>query len=186
MQLTDEQMIAAIGRGDEAACRLFIDRFGGRMNGLIISIIGRRSGDCDDVLQRALIKAWKSASAYDPSLSSVAAWSLMIARSVAIDHLRKVRRQDDNVSKMQETMQAEDSESAADTPLLLAEVGDEILRRLPREQLEALTLAFYRGMTHREVAAAQNVPMGTVKTRIKLAIDKLRMLLQKSPASADN
>jgi len=174
MRATDEQVLTAVGRGDAEAFGELYDRFAARALGLIMRIISRRD-EAEDVLQEVFWSAWRSAERFDARLGGAAAWMLMLARSRAIDHLR--RRRDPAASASDDlatlapvtidTANTHDSEAAVHA-----------LRQLPAEQREPISLAFYRGLTHAQIAQTLSLPLGTIKTRIRLGMERLRETLE--------
>jgi RNA polymerase sigma factor (sigma-70 family) len=129
------------------------------------------------VAQDAFLRAWRYGASYDPRRGSVTAWLLRITRNAALDHVRTSQRRLDHVA-VDPAAAIGDLAGDADvvTPLGdLAGVADG-LRSLPAEQRETLMAAAYYGLTAREISEAWDVPVGTVKTRLRLAVAKLRDL----------
>ena len=164
--------------GDAAAFEVVYDQYASRAMGLIVYVLGSRR-DADEVLQEAFWKVWNSASGYDSSRGEVGVWIMMVVRSVAIDALRK--RQRERVAS--ETLRDGLRESHGDAAVRAEDDDDDDDRRrlawtaflaLPDEQRELLELSFYRGMSHRQIADLQALPVGTVKTRIRSGMMKLR------------
>ena len=164
-----------VGVGDPAAFAALYDRHAARLFGLLICLLPQRV-DAEDALQETFWQVWRQASRYDPARGSVEVWLAMVARSRGLDHRRRLRL---------ETPEAAlpEPEAPAD-PLRTLEESEkaqevwQALARLPAEQREALSLAFYGGLTHEQVATRQGVPLGTAKTRIRLAMTRLRNLLR--------
>jgi RNA polymerase sigma factor (sigma-70 family) len=171
MAILDETLLAGLASGDPGAAATFVRRFQARVFGLAMSIL-HDSKAAEEVAQETFFRAWTHASAYDPRRGAVSTWLLTIARNIAIDTLR-VRR----VSPIDPDaiLNLEDETGAAPE----GDVSDRLqlrgaLRHLPPEQRRAVLLAAFFGYTAREIGEMDGVPVGTVKTRIRSAMGKLR------------
>ena len=174
---TDSQLLAKIADGDRQAFTDFYDRYSARTYGLILKIL-RNKNDADEVLQETFWQIWKKAGAYDVNRAYPRAWLFLIARSRAIDHLR---RQPPS-STTEQTATLIDHESQSPTERVeTVEYSSRIrtaLEKLPREQAVSIEMAFYGGLTHVQLAQRLSIPVGTVKTRIRSGMSKLRTALQ--------
>jgi RNA polymerase sigma-70 factor (ECF subfamily) len=135
----------------------------------------RQDSDAQDALQEVFWSVWNKAGTYDPALGAPAAWIMAMARSRAIDLMRKSAR-----TAALERPRA----SEVHVPPASAELPPKVaalIAELPAEQGAAVALAFYRGLTREQIAAAQDVPVGTVKTRIRSGLKRVREAIQ--PAS---
>jgi len=170
---SDEAVLAGMGSGDGAAASEFVRRFERRVYGLTLSIL-RDRGAAEEAAQETFVRAWRHASGFDPRRGSVAAWLLTIARNASINMLPSRRAapvdpdvllglSEDRFERGRERIPTEDAE-----PLR------EAIRRLPEQQRRALVLAVFYGFTAREMSELDEVPLGTVKTRIRAALMKLR------------
>jgi RNA polymerase sigma-70 factor, ECF subfamily len=165
---TDSELISAIAARDSAAFADFYDRFSSRVYGLIFHIVRNRT-DADDVLQETFWQVWRQAERFSAYRASVETWVLMLARSRAVDQLRKRR---DTVSDAL-------PERATDA-INYAENTDEsrrvqlLLNDLPQEQEQLIRLAFFEGLTHEQIATQLAIPLGTVKTRIRTGLHRMR------------
>ena len=142
-------------------------------------------GDADDVLQDILLQIWHEADHYSPKAGKLLGWVVTLARRRAIDRLRRKQA----YCRAKERYQAHLNEQPAAAPETHS-FGDDISRSdlrhflyrrlnvLPRHQREALELAFFAGMSHREIAAVTRAPLGTVKTRLELGLQKLTQSLR--------
>jgi RNA polymerase sigma-70 factor (ECF subfamily) len=175
--------------GEEAALGTLYDRYGRTLYALAYRILGDRA-DAEEVVMDALTQAWQTASTYAASRGSVAAWVVMLGRSRALDRLRARDRR----VKAMDRASGEDPAGAAlsavepEAANVAVEHGERrirvraALRELPEPQRVCIELAYYQGLTQTEIAARLAEPLGTVKTRMRLALTKLRESLHLSLA----
>ena len=176
-QLPDEALLAGFASGERELSVAFVRRFQAKVYGVALAVTGDAT-TADDVAQQAFVRAWRNGGAYDARRGAVGTWLATITRNLAIDTLRVRRPQ------------------PVDTDMLLARVGaggptpeaavlaDEMagdlktaLRHLPPEQARAVVLAGLVGLSASQVAAAEEIPLGTAKTRIRTAMMTLRRTL---------
>jgi RNA polymerase sigma-70 factor (ECF subfamily) len=171
--LSDESLLAGLGSGDPGSVAAFVQRFQNRVYGLTLSIL-RDRGAAEEAAQETFVRAWRYASAFDPRRGAVAAWLLTIARNVSIDMLprRPVDPVDPEVLVALEGKTRDEGEG--NDQLLDSEVLREELAGLPRNQRRVLVLAVVYGFTAREISEMDGIPLGTVKTRIRSAMMRLR------------
>ena len=175
--LSDEALLAGRGSGDRDAAAVFVRRFQRRVFGLTLSIL-RDRGAAEEAAQESFVRAWRHASAYDPRRGTVAAWLLTIARNVSINMLT-ARRFDPVDPEVVLAMEGNrPPEAGAEAQVADRELLREPLARLPEDQRRALALAVFYGFTAREISELDGVPLGTVKTRIRSAMLKLRASLR--------
>lgn len=134
----------------------------------------------EELTQESLISAWRRAGSYDPVQASVSTWLFTILRNKRIDRLRREKRPELDPN---DPALVHDPEPAADT--LMMAMQDEVqlravLQTLPAEQLHLLQLAFFSDLSHRDIAEREKLPLGTVKSRIRLALARLKQLLEPS------
>ncbi len=171
MERSDAALIASMGAGDQGAFAELYDRHAPRVLGLLVKML-RTRGEADDVLQDTFWHAWRIAAQYDAQRSSVAGWLTMIARSRAIDHMRKrpvptgAGAEHEGVEEHGPAHDAERQEAQDRTR--------RALQVLPPEQRHAIQLAFFEGLSHEQIATRESLPLGTVKTRIRLGMQRLR------------
>lgn len=179
----DLSLVAAMARGEERAASVLYDRHGAVMYGLALRMV-TESADAEDVVLDAFAQAWRDASRYDTSRGSVLGWLTTIVRTRALDAIRARGRR----AKMVDTAAATLDEPAAmsqgaPSPDRAVEERERAvavssaLQALPDAQRRAIELAFFEGLTHQEVAERLREPLGTVKTRIRLGMLKLRDML---------
>ena len=178
----DVALVHRMGEGDEQALGLFYDRWHSLVHAIVLRIVLRRD-DAEDVVEEAFWQAWRQARRYEPSRGAVQTWLLTIARSRALDRARSLRRlREDSmendageivVQRATEGDPSMDAESAERRAIV-----KKALWELPTEQRETLELGYFGGLSQSEIAERTGLPLGTVKTRMRLALQKLRGLLQ--------
>ncbi len=175
MERTDEELLSMMAAGDSSAFGVFFDRYASRVLGLLVKFVRRRE-DAEDLLQVTFCEAWSRAPSFDPSRSRCDFWLLLIARSRALDHLR-IRRPAAELTAVPEPATDQDLTCGLER----VEASDrlhEALERLPEEQRRAIELAFFAGLTHEQIAGKLEAPLGTIKTRIRLGMNRLRDCLR--------
>ena len=179
--LSDETLLAGLGSGDAEAAAALIRRFQGRVYGLALTIVGDPAA-AEDVAQETFIRAWRHAEAYDARRGRVSTWLLSIARNIAIDALR-MRRSEPLDPQALLALQTSSTDPRPDEQGIVASELARLrtaLIDLPVEQQRALVLAALYGRTAREISELEEVPLGTVKTRIRTAMLRLRSALEVS------
>jgi RNA polymerase sigma-70 factor, ECF subfamily len=172
---SDAALMRAFASRDERAADTLYGRFASRVYGLGIVMLGSDAA-AQDLVQDTFVKLWRNADRYDTSRGKLETWVLLVARSLAIDSLR--RRVLEARSLEATGRPREDDPSAG--PEELAETGDladrarRAMQRLSAEQRAALELAYFGGRTSAEVAEMEGIPVGTAKTRIRSALLRLR------------
>ena len=175
-RLPDEHLIAQMSRADPQAFEVLYQRHATVVYSLAYRIMGT-TGAAEEVTQDAFLSAWRGATRYDAARGSVRTWLLSIVHHRAVDALRRrnprERREisDDRLAEQLESPRRTD-EQVADRQQADAVRG--LLAGLPAEQREVIELAYFRGFTHTEIADVVDAPLGTVKGRMRLALDKLR------------
>lgn len=172
--LSDESLLAGLASGDPESAAAFVRRFQARVYGLALAIVGDPTV-AQDVAQETFIRAWRYASAYDPRRGRVPAWLLTIARNLAVD-ARRPRRVVPTDPHAILALNTPSPEAGPEGP----SGGEDSTRlstaiaALPAEQRRAVVLAAVFGYTAREIGESEGLPIGTVKTRIRAAMLKLR------------
>jgi RNA polymerase sigma-70 factor, ECF subfamily len=176
-QLADEDLMTLVDRKDEGAFEAFYERHGGPAFSLAHRIVGDRSL-AEDVVQEAFLSIWRSKAGYDRARGSVRSWSLGIVRNRAIDALRraatpapKLDLDDEAVLESQQGAQLTDSEAIRRET---ARSVRGVLRELPSEQSRVIELAYFGGFSHSEIAEMLGEPLGTIKGRMRLGLEKAR------------
>ena len=173
--LSDEALFAGYAAGDPQAAAAFVRRTERKVYGLALAIV-REPADAQDVAQEAFVRAWRFAASFDERRGSVLAWLLGITRNVALDSVRGRGRRAEPVHEL-----------PTDWPLDPGDVGELVgtrddaagviaadARELPEAQRQALVAVTLLGLSTREVSERGAIPHGTVKTRVRLALRKLR------------
>lgn len=168
-------LIEQIVRGDREAFGRFYDRFAPLLFTFATCFLRVRS-DAEDLLQEVFFQAWRQAGSYRRERGNPEAWLLTIARSRAIDKLRSIRRRDRSFISMEDTSE-EKYEGKTENAAVEPEVGlmiNSVLARLPEAQRKVLEMAYFDGLTQSEIAGRLKEPLGTVKTRMRTALGRLR------------
>ena len=176
-ETTDEALMKDIsGRRPDALTELY-GRHCQRLRATIDSVVHEQA-EADDVLQEIFLQIWKEADRYSPKAGKPLGWMVTIARRRAIDRLRRrqayLRARDRYEQGLGEQRQHPRREAYA--PVVqndLRHFLKKCMRALPRLQREAVELAFFKGLSHSEIAVATRAPLGTVKTRLELGLQKL-------------
>lgn len=178
----NQEVAALIGRtaaGDQQAVSELYDATSRMVYGLILRILGDEAV-AEEVLLDVYMQVWRQANHYDAGRGSPLAWLATIARSRAIDRLRAGRQHWQRTSSLETVSQQSTGESLEEAAYVteLRGIVREALGTLSAEQREALELAYYGGMSHSEIAERLGQPLGTIKTRIRLGMMKLRERLK--------
>jgi RNA polymerase sigma-70 factor (ECF subfamily) len=169
------QLIAEIARGDRDAFARFYDRHASLVHTFAVRLL-RERGEAEEVVQDVFLQVWRQASAYSAERGTPEAWLITMTRSRGIDKLRSRRRRDemarpaDNLDRMPEPSVAETAAGRAEAR---ATIGG-ALADLPPAQRGVLELAYFDGLTQSEIAARLGEPLGTVKTRMRSGLERLR------------
>jgi RNA polymerase sigma-70 factor (ECF subfamily) len=177
---SDEALLAGFGTGDPASAAAFVRRFQGRVYGVAMTIV-RQPAIAEEVAQETFARVWRHAGAYDPRRGQVATWMLSIARNLAIDVTRMKRLEPVDPDLIAAELSLGTSPSPGEAGELEPDERERLRRaiaELPEDQRRALVLAAYTGRTAREISELEDIPLGTVKTRIRTAMLKLRSELE--------
>lgn len=174
--LSDESLLAGMADGNQDAAAAFVRRYQARVFGLAMTITGVRAV-AEEVSQEAFVKAWRHAATYDARRGRVATWLLTITRNSAVDAVR-YRHEDPMDPSLLVAMLSPPpragSEDTPDTSLVLQAA----LAALPQGQREPIVLMTFGGMTAKEIAERYDLPLGTVKTRVRRGLRALRERLE--------
>ena len=179
----DNELITAVAGGDHPALLALYDRHGRVAYGLAYRILGD-AGAAEEAVQDAYLRVWRRASTFDASRGGVRPWLLTIAHHCAIDLLRRRAGAPPVVAGLDEIAERRSVPDAWSE--VSGRIESERVRTaagtLPGEQRRAIELAFFEGLTHREIAERDGLPLGTVKGRMRLGLKRLSSLLAE-PAS---
>ena len=183
-QASDTELMDAIAQGEEAALEQLYERYARPAYALALHLM-REAPAAEDIVQEAFLSAWRKASTFQAQHGSVYSWLLAIVHHRAIDRLRSSTHRDQLCSPL---------EPGADYQLACAdpEPHDQVwhgeqrrqvlkaLEHIPQEQRQVIDLAYFGGYTHVEIAELLNIPLGTVKGRMRLGLSKLKLLLEEA------
>src|SRR5215207_411836 len=177
--LADEDLMQLVRRGEAAAFELIYERHAQAAFSLAYRMAGSR-GVAEDVVQEAFLSIWRSGARYERARGSVRTWVLGIVHHRAIDALRRSfvherrRASDEGIEERLETGERTDVEAARheEAGTVRAALG-----HLPSEQSQVIELAYFGGFTHTEIAAMLGTPVGTIKGRMRLGLEKMRHAL---------
>lgn len=177
----DVAIMASVGHGDVRAFELLYDRYAPRVYALLSRMLGPE--DADDALIDAFYQAWRSAHAWDPQRGSALSWLLVIARSRALDRVRSQERRAKTFDALAaDLLDRHPAPGDLVDRLSVAEAAQAVrsaLVDLPGDQRLALELAYYEGLSQQAIADRTGAPLGTIKTRIRLGLDKVEAALRK-------
>jgi RNA polymerase sigma-70 factor, ECF subfamily len=181
----DGDLLVGVKAGDAAAFELLYDRHSRAAYGLAYRILGEATA-AEDVVQEAFLTVWRQAATYGPERGTVRAWLLAIVHHRAIDH---VRRRSYREERQQALDAVADPPDSADTweqarQSVEGQHVREALEHLPPDQRRSITLAYFGGYTHDEIARLLGVPLGTVKGRLRIGLQKMRGYLDKQGVEA--
>ena len=174
----ERRLATRLRRRDRSVLAELYDVYGRVTFGFLVRALGDRDA-AEDVQQQVFLEAWQRGAAYDPDRASPATWLMTIARSRAIDHLRRRRPEPRDPALIDAPEPAGALDELHDQWWLAA-----VLRTLPAEESELLRLRFADGLTQTEIAATLDLPVGTVKTRMARALARLRPVLEQEASDA--
>jgi len=172
-------LLIAVAAGDRTAFSALFNHFAPRVKALLIQG-GARAEVADEIVQDVMLTVWRKAGEYDPTRASAAAWIFTIARNRRIDLLRHERRPE--IDPNDPELRPADPEDA-ETAIQRAQIGARLrhaIGSLPREQEEALAATFFNDRSYGDYAAQSGLPLGTVKSRLRLAMARLRLELKEA------
>lgn len=165
-------------QGDREAFKLLFEHFAPRVKGLLMKT-GTDADVAEEIAQNTLLAVWRKAAQFDPTTAGAAAWIFTIARNLRIDAARRAIRQ----ARADQPAVTDEVEEIADSPELIMSRRDDVSRvsaallKLSDEQSRVVRMSFIEERPHAEIAETLGIPLGTVKSRIRLAMNRLRDLL---------
>jgi RNA polymerase sigma-70 factor, ECF subfamily len=176
-QITDVELLRGVAGGDEQSLSVLYDRYRLILFGLILRILHSRA-EAEDVLQEVFLQVWRRAPDFDENRGRPFTWLVTMARSRAIDRLRSLGSRERTALEAARDV-ADSISDAADDAVKSeqSEIVRSALRELPEDQRRTLLLAYFEGLTQSEIARRLDTPLGTVKTRMRSGMIRLRELL---------
>ena len=182
-QSADVQLLKAVARGDERALAELYDQYRVVLFGLLMRILNSRE-EAEDVLQEVFMQVWRRAGDFDESRGKPFTWLVTVARSRGIDRLRSLGARERVAVAATREPHEETSDAASDAfRSEQHQLVRSALAQLPEEQKRPLVLAYFDGLTQSEIAEKLGAPLGTVKTRMRNGMNKLRELLRSKHAN---
>lgn len=181
-ELDDNALIEAISMGDSQALEVLYDRYGAVIYRMAFRIV-KNSELAEDVVQEVFWRVWRRSSSFEKDRGRVAQWLFGVAHNLCIDELRRMRSRPVSVY---EDVEHPLIQQLADDKIDIAETAwnserrrviTDALSELPDSQRQAVEMAYFGGMSHQEIATKLDRPLGTIKTRVRLGLHKLKSLL---------
>ncbi len=172
---TDQELTSLLQKGDQQAIARILEKYGDALYGSIYQMV-QSEAIAKDLMQDACVKIWKNGSSYDPNKGRLFTWILRIARNTALDKIRTEKFQRQQTSESIE--QTVSNAVAHSEEMQIQDVGlQQVISRLDEKYRVIIDLIYLQGYTQKEATEALNIPLGTVKSRVKIAIRELRTLL---------
>ena len=170
----EKKLVSRLQNGDQSAISDVYDRYSDALFGICMKVLKNNTGMAEDAFQEAMVKIWKYASSYDPKKGRLFTWILNITRNTAIDYWRKM----DKRSQIQNDIT---DVHVSNPNLTKTQHTDTIdvtkqLDNLSSDERDVIELAYFSGMTHQQISGQLELPLGTVKTRIRRGITKLKKI----------
>ena len=183
MALTEIELLQQIAQQDQQALLTLYQQYGNLVYSLSLRVL-RQPAMAEEITQDIFLKLWRQPDRWNPSLGQFSSWLLTITRNAAIDRLRREGRQApaswDQTDESSDLLSDASSYIADQANWVNGQVLRRLLQSLPGEQRQLIELAFYDGYTHSELAELLHLPLGTVKTRLRMGMQKLRLLWEES------
>lgn len=182
LDLTDEHLMEQIQARNPEALGELHDRYATMIKALVMKVL-HNDAESDDMVQEIYVEIWNRAGSYDPSKGKALGWIITLSRRRAIDRLRKREAYCRAEERLAEHTKEAPSEGVlhVEEDIAHAEMREHlqrVLATLPPAQKQAIEMAFYRGMSQREIAAHTGIPLGTIKTRLELGLKKVAEALK--------
>ncbi|RFS13405.1 RNA polymerase sigma factor [Emticicia sp. C21] len=178
ISISEEELVALLRDKDERGFTILYNNYSSALYGVLNKIV-QSNDDASDLLQDTFLKIWKNIGNYDSSKGSIFTWMMNIARNLAIDKVRSVDFRDTSQNVSMEDKVVYQIDNEYQTEQEVDGIGlQKVVDKLKPEYKQLIDLVYYQGYTQAEVAQEYGIPLGTVKTRIKAAVNTLRTLLQ--------
>lgn len=179
---TDEDLVHALATGDVSALEILSERHSRPAYSLALRIL-QDSGWAEEVVQDVWLKLWKNPALYDASRGDLRRWLLSVTHNASVDGLRGRRgtaaRRDGGADALELARDTGEDPSESAWKSLQAERVQEALAELPPSQRQAIELAYFEGLSQSEIATRTGEPLGTIKTRVRLGLEKLKRSLER-------
>lgn len=170
------RIVGSIKDGNQAAFGELYDRYSGAMYSICLKML-KDSDDAQDALQQSMVKAWKNIQSYDEHKASIYTWLLNITRNTCIDRIRSLNRKPEIQDIEQSVSYLDRSDKALENKLNTDVIGlKESLEKLQPDLRTLIHAAYFGGFTQQEISDKMEIPLGTVKTRMRTAIKELRKI----------
>jgi RNA polymerase sigma-70 factor, ECF subfamily len=182
LDITDEHLMEQIQARKSEALGVLHDRYATMVKALVMKVL-HNDAESDDMVQEIFMEVWDRAASYNPEKGKALGWMITLSRRRAIDRLRKREaycRMEDRLTEASK-QNPQESHAHVEEDIAHAEMREHLNRvlvTLPPAQKQAIELAFYRGMSQREIAAHTGIPLGTIKTRLELGLKKVAEALK--------
>jgi RNA polymerase sigma-70 factor, ECF subfamily len=183
----DQELVERVAQQDQAALTALYQRYGTLVYSLAYRVLNN-AHLAEEVTQDTFMKVWRGSTRWDSERGRFSSWLLTIARYTAIDRLRQEQRHTTaNATSLDDAPPVSTDIGRPDDPLLQdGQLLRQLMQQLPEEQSQVIKMAFFMGLTHRELAEKLNLPLGTVKTRVRLGLQKLRKLWHDATKSKES
>lgn len=182
-ELSDPELAARVADGESAALEVLYDRYSRIVLSFAMRILGDRQ-HAEELLQEVFLRMWRQARNYSDQRGTFVTWLLSITHNMAIDEIRKRNRRPQRADSADPVLLLENqtnNDPSVEQSVLLSSLRDEIveaMQSLPDAQRQSLEMAYFQGLTQREIAEQLDEPLGTIKTRMRLGMRKLREYLE--------
>lgn len=177
--VSDADLMQSLATGNPAAMELLYERYSRPVYSFALRMLADRD-HAEDLMQEVFLRAWRRANRFSDSRGTLISWLLSITHNMAIDEIRKKQRRPQKAESLEPELlmgSLRDTDEPVESQALASANGDAIraaLNEIPENQRLVLELGYFRGMTQREISDKLDVPLGTVKTRMRLALKKLQ------------
>jgi len=176
--LTDGELLTRLYDRDKDALGVLYDRYSGYVNAQAMKMLGSQD-ESEEIIQEVFWRLWKGRIKFDPQRGRFSTWLFAVVRNRCLDRLRSKKRKP-FMETLTETSAGQDPHNPEEEVYIAErrQIVQQALGQLPPEQRQAVELAFYQGMTHSEISEHLETPLGTIKSRIKIGMDKLKHRLR--------
>ncbi len=171
---TENELVSQLQQGNEKAFNYLYDNYCGALYGIIKSVVQEQE-TANDVLQEVFVTIWRKINSYDPGKGRLFTWMLNVARNASIDKIRSKGHRD----QLKNQPLSDNVDITVTSHSMINDVGlKRLISKLKQEHRMLIDLSYFQGFTHEEIAKSLNMPLGTVKTRIRSALTQLRILMK--------